>query len=175
MPEVHVLLGSEHDKIHVAESQLMKALRDNDIPVVGRVISPHFNPLELAEYITYNTDKEDVYICGDGGAAALPGAVKAILLSKGGLQAVPVLGVALPSREYPAADDAVTSIKRLPPGIEVEFMGVARLGFNEAAARAIQYVNTFFEPDFEEKCARLAEIIADQPPQDLDFSSYTAA
>ncbi len=136
MPEVgdgavvQIILGSESDQGFLWNSALTEILDGYGVTWHACVYSAHRNLPELTEFIEGSYEETAVYVCAAGMAAALPGAVRAILLR---LRPVPILGVALPSKKYRDAQDARIAIEELPPGVEVTFAGVGEEGFNDAA------------------------------------------
>lgn len=116
MPHVEVLIGSPSDLKFLKDSKLVAGLKNADITVAVSACSAHRNDAELTERINAVIGKTNAFVCAAGWSAALPGAVKAKLL---GRSLATVFGVALPSDAYPDAADALMSIKRLPPGIDV--------------------------------------------------------
>ncbi len=172
---VYVLIGSKSDEKYLKESKLIQYLRQEGIEVIGKAISAHRNLFELIAFVRNNAVEGTVFICGAGWAAALPGTVKAILLGTEGVGAVPVLGVALPSEEYPHASDAKVSIERLPPGVPVEYMGIGPEGFDAAGKRAAELINQHNHAVFADISAELAEKLSKKPPEDLDFDDLAYA
>ena len=110
--------------------------------------SAHRNTVELAERIDQTILKASVYVCAAGWAAALPGAVKALLLRR---SLATVFGVALPSEDYPDGKDAEISIERLPPGIDVIYGGVGTEGFNTISGLVVDQARAYdpADPDLE--------------------------
>lgn len=96
-------------------------------------------------------------------AAALPGAVKAELL---GRSFATVFGIALPSKGFEDARDAMHGITRLPPGIDVIFAGVGADAFTSIADSVIELVRAYKPPEPKALEAALAEIKA--PYFDID-------
>lgn len=173
MPRVHVLIGSKSDEKYLKESELIRTLRRasfrNGITVRGNAISAHYNIDKLIEYVQGQTNPGDIYICGADWAATLPGTVKAVLLGMRGFEAVPVLGVALPSDKYPRA---AIAIRQLPPDVDIYYAGVGSEGLDHAAKHALKLIRNFTEGRYAQECAGLAEKIAAMKPEELDFNSY---
>lgn len=65
-------------------------------------------------------------------AAQLPGAVATRFKSRG----IIIVGVALPSAEFPDAMDALLSIVRMPPGVPLVCSGIGKAGATNAALSA---------------------------------------
>ena len=161
MPHVEILFGSKSDlKFLKGAPELTQQLEEAGISFAVSVCSAHRNAKELGERIDQTIDTTAVYICAAGMAAALPGAVKALLL---GRSLATVIGIALPSDAYPDGQDAEISIKRLPPGIDVVYGGVGMQAIDTigdtVVALATQYKPN---PDSEELEAIRANI---KPPQ----------
>lgn len=135
---VSVILGSESDRQIVDDSGMLKVFDEVGIEYEMSYISAHRNPKELGEYVRRVLGKAKVFICAASMAAALPGAVAA---ETGG--DIPVIGVPLPSREYPDGMDAVLAMLRMPPGRPVLVVGPGKAGLKNAALAACQImVNT---------------------------------
>lgn len=116
MPHIEVLIGSPSDLPHLKSSKLVRTLREAGFTVAVSACSAHRNDKELTERIDKVIGYTNAFVAAAGWSAALPGAVKAKLL---GRSLATVFGVALPSDDYPDAADALMSIRRLPPGIDV--------------------------------------------------------
>lgn len=116
MAQVEVLVGSPSDLHFLWNSELLARLKEAGVTYRVSACSAHRNAEELRTFMGKTMGETSVYVCAAGWAAALPGAVKAALL---GRSLATVYGVALPSDAYPDAADALLSIRRLPPGIEV--------------------------------------------------------
>ncbi len=140
MALVQVILGSRSDLSYLRESELLPYLAEQGISTSVNACSAHRNSEELRHFIAASWSATAVYVCAAGWSAALPGAVRANLL---GFAPVRVLGIALPSEEYPDGEDAAISITRLPPGIEVTYCGVGTPGFNAAVREVCDIVAAF--------------------------------
>lgn len=148
MRHVEILVGSPSDLPFLWESDLLDRLEEAGISYAVSACSAHRNTNELAERIDQTILKTSVYVCAAGWAAALPGAVKALLLRR---SLATVFGIALPSEHYPDGDDAEISILRLPPGIDVVYVGVGTDGFNAMSTLVVQQARAYdpLNPDLE--------------------------
>lgn len=149
---VAIVLGSKSDRKIVDESGLIKTLNSMGIECEISYISAHRNPKELVEYVNARRYSVDVFIAAAGMSAALPGAIAAYT---GAI--TPVIGVALPSNEFPNCMDAAISITRMPPGMPVNFTGSGIPGLKNAAISAAQILAV----GSEEMKARLNKYITD--------------
>lgn len=136
--DVAIIIGSESDKKIIEESGMLDILSDCKIKWELSIISAHRNPTVLAEYCRNALFSRDVkiFIAAAGLAAHLPGAIVSYID-----RACPVIGVALPSQEYPDAQDALLSITRMPSGYPVAFAGVGKTGLKNAAVLACQILS----------------------------------
>jgi 5-(carboxyamino)imidazole ribonucleotide mutase len=132
MPQVGVIVGSKGD----ISEDVLEALRILRSCVIAEIsiISAHRNPEALRIYCRDALERGiDIFIAAAGMSAALPGDIAAeIKFSK------PVIGVALPSKEFPSAEDAFHSIARMPGGCPVIFAGIGKAGLKNAALIALQ-------------------------------------
>ena len=122
MSQVIVILGSTSDREVFEKSGFCSVLDEVGITYEVSIISAHRNPDELEQYCRA-TDLDDtlVFVGVAGMAAALPGAIAALVASR------PVIGVPLPSEGYPNAQDAFLAMYRMPPGKPVAVCGLANL------------------------------------------------
>lgn len=127
---VAIILGSKSDRDIVDESGLTKVLDAVGIPWEISYISAHRNPRELENYIDGHAI--DVCIAAASMSAALPGAIAAIK------RLVPVIGVPLPSNEFPECQDALLAMVQMPPGMPVLVPGIGKTGLGKAAIAAAQ-------------------------------------
>jgi phosphoribosylaminoimidazole carboxylase PurE protein len=134
---VAIILGSKSDRGIIKESGLINTLESMGIECEISCISAHRNPEELVQYVNAKRNSVDVFIAAAGMSAALPGAIAAYT---GAL--TPVIGVALPSDEFPNCMDAAISITRMPPGVPVNFTGFGVPGLKNAAISAAQIIAT---------------------------------
>lgn len=140
MSPVQIIVGSRSDLPHLRASELRTYLSEQGIISSVSICSAHRNAEELRSRIVATWETTATYVCAAGWSAALPGAVRAHLLP---LAPVRVFGIALPSEEYPDAQDAEISIKRLPPGIEVTYGGIGTTGFNNIMREVRDVVTAF--------------------------------
>ena len=129
MQDVVIIIGSISDAHFVWDSKMLDMFDEFGISYEVSACSAHRNAEDLREHVHNTMLETGVYVCAAGMAAALPGAVKALLLPS----TTPVIGIALPSPDYPGAEDAIHGITRLPPGVTVLFGGVGVAGFNQTA------------------------------------------
>ncbi len=157
MSHIEILYGSPSDEPFIEDSFLIPRLKDAGFDVRTSVYSAHRNPEELRDHIARTRDYTNAYICCAGWAAALPGAVKALLLGK---SLATVFGIALPSKEYPDGLDAEISIKRLPPGVDVVYGGVGTEGLDSIVDAVIAAASAYdpYKPDPEQLAAVVAKI-----------------
>lgn len=147
--EVVIVVGSESDLKIVDESKMLGLLTEAGVSWELSVISAHRDPETLRTYIT---EKEAagtlVYIGIAGLAAALPGAIAALVY---GMK--PVLAVALSSPILQGLD-ALLSEVRMPPGRPVAVCGLDDAGLKNAALMACAIVAL----TREEVCTKLVEL-----------------
>lgn len=124
---VAILMGSESDRDVMGKATA--ALDEFGVKSETRVISAHRKPRELVEYV--ESCGADVFICGAGMAAALPGVVAAHTTK-------PVIGVPI----APASGgglgglDPLLSIVQMPPNVPVATVAVN--GARNAGLLAVQ-------------------------------------
>lgn len=129
--QVAVVIGSKSDLPLARDSGLFKILTDVGAVFEASIISAHRNPEELDEFC--QTTEAEVIIAAAGMAAALPGDIASRLKFDR-----PVIGVPLPSSEFPNAVDAMLTIARMPPGCPVILPGIGTTGLVNAAILALQ-------------------------------------
>ncbi len=172
MPHVEVLVGSPSDLKFLRASRLVMDLQEVGCTVAVSACSAHRNDHELTLRIGNVIKETSVFVAAAGWSAALPGAVKAKLL---GRSLATVFGVALPSEEYPDAADALMSIRRLPPGIDVICPDqIGTDGFNAIIPNVIEQAWAYdpANPDQEELKKVKAKI--KQPQFNLELSQFDA-
>ena len=131
---VAIVIGSKTDRPVVEESGMLEVLDQCEISYELSIISADRNPEELKAYCDKAKEKGvKVFIAAAGMAARLPGAIAAHTKYM-----LPVIGVALPSEEFPDALDALLSITRAPSGCPVLFAGIGKAGLKNAAIAAVQ-------------------------------------
>jgi 5-(carboxyamino)imidazole ribonucleotide mutase len=101
------------------------------------IISAHRNPEELANYCKEALSRGvKVFIAAAGMAAHLPGAIVSYVKEDS-----PVIGVPLPSQEYPDAQDALLSMIRMPFGCPIAIPGIGKTGLKNSALLACQILS----------------------------------
>ena len=129
MPAVSVVMGSRSDAAVMEEcTNLLDRL---GVSYESLVASAHRTPDRVRELVTTAPDRGvEVIIAAAGGAAALPGAIKAYTH-------LPVIGVPLASSELKGLD-ALYAIVQMPPGVPVACMAVGAWGARNAALLAVE-------------------------------------
>jgi 5-(carboxyamino)imidazole ribonucleotide mutase len=129
MPAVAVIMGSRSDAPVMEEcTGLLDRL---GVTSETHVASAHRTPDRVRELtITAPERGVEVIIAAAGGAAALPGAIKAHTH-------LPVIGVPLASSELKGLD-ALYAIVQMPPGVPVACMAVGAWGARNAALLAVE-------------------------------------
>lgn len=124
---VAVLMGSRSDmEVMQGCVDLLERLA---VPHEVHVMSAHRTPEQVAAFAREAADAGvEVIIAAAGGAAALPGVVKAYTW-------LPVIGVPLASSELKGLD-ALCSIAQMPPGVPVATVAVGAWGARNAAVLA---------------------------------------
>ena len=114
-PLVAVVMGSKSDAPLMEEC--LATLTKLGIPHESAVMSAHRTPDKVREFAIGARDRGiEVIIAAAGGAAHLPGAVKAHT-------ALPVIGVPVPSGDI-GGIDALYGIVQMPPGVPVAAVAV---------------------------------------------------
>lgn len=128
-PLVAVVIGSKSDAPLMDEC--LKMLDKLGIPYESQVMSAHRTPDRVADFAKAARDRGvEVIIAAAGGAAALPGAVKAHT-------PLPVIGVPVPSSDLGGVD-ALHSIVQMPPGVPVAAVAVGSWGARNSALLAAE-------------------------------------
>jgi 5-(carboxyamino)imidazole ribonucleotide mutase len=129
VPSVAVVMGSRSDESVVQEcTGLLDRL---GVSYESLVASAHRTPDRVREFATTAPSRGiEVIIAAAGGAAALPGAIKAYTH-------LPVIGVPLASSELKGID-ALYAIVQMPPGVPVAAMAVGAWGARNAALLAVE-------------------------------------
>lgn len=131
---VAIIIGSKTDLPVVEESGMFDVLDQCGISWELSIISADRNPGKLSGYCDEARQKGvRIFIGAAGMAARLPGTIAANTK-----YFLPVIGVALPSEEFPNAQDASLSITRTPSGCPVLFAGIGKAGLKNAAIAAAQ-------------------------------------
>ena len=128
-PLVAVLMGSKSDAPLMQEC--LDTLTELGIPHESHVMSAHRTPDKVREFALSARGRGiEVIIAAAGGAAHLPGAVKAHT-------ALPVVGVPIPSSELKGID-ALHGIVQMPPGVPVAAVAVGSWGARNSALLAAE-------------------------------------
>ena len=131
-PLVAVLMGSKSDAPLMQEC--LDLLTKLGIPHESHVMSAHRTPDKVREFASTARERGfEVIIAAAGGAAHLPGAVKAHTL-------LPVIGVPVPSSELKGID-ALYSIVQMPPGVPVATVAVGSWGARNSALLAAEILS----------------------------------
>ena len=128
-PLVAALTGSKSDAPLMQEC--LDLLSKLGIPHESHVMSAHRTPDMVREFASSARERGiEVIIAAAGGAAALPGAVKAYT-------PLPVIGVPVPSSELKGID-ALCAMAQMPPGTPVATVAVGSWGARNAALLAAE-------------------------------------
>ena len=128
-PLVAVLMGSKSDAPLMQEC--LDLLAKLGIPHESHVMSAHRTPDRVRDFASSARERGlEVIIAAAGGAAHLPGAVKAHT-------PLPVIGVPVPSSELKGID-ALYSIVQMPPGVPVATVAIGSWGARNAALLAAE-------------------------------------
>ncbi|MCH8008186.1 MAG: 5-(carboxyamino)imidazole ribonucleotide mutase [Chloroflexi bacterium] len=128
-PLVAVVMGSKSDAPLMEEC--LATLTKLGIPHESAVMSAHRTPDKVREFAIGARDRGiEVIIAAAGGAAHLPGAVKAHT-------ALPVIGVPVPSGDI-GGIDALYGIVQMPPGVPVAAVAVGSWGARNSALLAAE-------------------------------------
>ena len=128
-PLVAVIMGSKSDAPLMDEC--LEMLSKLGVPHESAVMSAHRTPDKVREFAIGARDRGlEVIIAAAGGAAALPGAVKAYT-------ALPVIGVPVPSSEL-GGIDALHGIVQMPPGVPVAAVAIGSWGARNSALLATE-------------------------------------
>lgn len=133
--QVVVILGSQSDQAMVEASDMPKIFVAAGVWCRFSVHSAHRNADALRRYCRRHQKTAQVFIGIAGMAAALPGAITAIL---GGT--TPVLGVALSGTNPLNTLAALLGETCLPAGVSVGYMGMDKAGLTNAAILACQII-----------------------------------
>lgn len=134
--DVTIILGSESDLPILEEAKITELFNTVGVNWSISIASAHRHPDELTEFCRKQKEAGTLVFVGAAGmAAALPGCISAAIVGT-----VPVLGVALPSKEFSDAMDAVLAMVRMPSGRPVACCGIGKSGFYNAAITACAIV-----------------------------------
>jgi phosphoribosylaminoimidazole carboxylase PurE protein len=126
---VAVVMGSKSDA--AVMQGCLDTLKELGIPHETAVISAHRTPDKLREFALSARERGiEVIIAGAGGAAALPGAIKAYT-------PLPVIGVPIDSSGLKGVD-ALLAMAQMPPGVPVATVAVGAWGARNAALLAAE-------------------------------------
>jgi 5-(carboxyamino)imidazole ribonucleotide mutase len=126
---VAVLMGSKSDAPLMQEC--LDLLSKLGIAHESHVMSAHRTPDQVREFASAAQARGfEVIIAAAGGAAALPGAVKAYTT-------LPVIGVPVPSSELKGIDSLYAMVQ-LPPGVPVATVAIGSWGAHNAALLAAE-------------------------------------
>jgi 5-(carboxyamino)imidazole ribonucleotide mutase len=129
---VAVIMGSKSDAPLMQEC--LDLLSKLGIAHESHVMSAHRTPEEVREFASSARDRGiEVIIAAAGGAAALPGAVKAYTI-------LPVIGVPIPSSELKGID-ALYAMAMMPPGTPVATVAIGSWGARNAALLAAEILS----------------------------------
>lgn len=165
MPLLCIIFGSRSD-IKVAQeaklADLLQSLKLGKPACEMSIVSAHRHCEKLPDYLSEKLSQKTLVFIGVAGMAAhLPGSIAALT---GGM--VPVLGVPLPSAEFPDAADAMLSMTRMPPGTPVMVAGVGKSGLTNAVIAAAQMISLTHE-DVREALEEYRR--AKNPPAEIDI------
>ena len=128
-PLVAVVMGSKSDAPLMEEC--LATLTKLGVPHESAVMSAHRTPDKVRDFAVGARDRGiEVIIAAAGGAAHLPGAVKAHT-------ALPVIGVPVPSSDI-GGIDALYGIVQMPPGVPVAAVAVGSWGARNSALLAAE-------------------------------------
>ncbi len=128
-PLVAVVMGSKSDAPLMDEC--LDMLKKLGIPHTSEVMSAHRTPDKVSAFAkSARDDGIEVIIAAAGGAAHLPGAIKAYT-------PLPVIGVPVPSSDL-GGIDALHGIVQMPPGVPVAAVAVGSWGARNSALLAAE-------------------------------------
>ncbi len=114
MPRVAIMMGSESDQTVMQKAAVV--LDEFGIEYEETVLSAHRNPERVVEFVRTAPERGvEIFICGAGLSAALPGVVAAHT-------ELPVIGV--PLEAALGGLDSLLSIAQMPPGVPVACVGI---------------------------------------------------
>ena len=126
---VAVVMGSKSDAPLMQEC--IDLLAKLGIEHESHVMSAHRTPDRVREFASGARERGiEVIIAAAGGAAALPGAVKAYTT-------IPVIGVPVPSSALKGVD-SLLAIAQLPPGVPVATVAIGSWGARNSALLAAE-------------------------------------
>ena len=141
---VAIVMGSESDR--PVMEQTLEVLNQFSVEHETLVMSAHRTPDKVRDFALAARDRGiEVIIAAAGGAAALPGAIKAY-------SGVPVIGVPLTSSALKGID-ALLSMVQTPPGIPVATVAVGSWGARNSAYLAVEIL-ALGHPEIRERYER---------------------
>src|SRR6266511_1873282 len=128
---VGIVMGSSSDEAVMKAAA--ETLRGLGIESETRILSAHRTPEALRDYVTESERRGvQVFICGAGGAAALPGVVASLTVR-------PVIGVPLIAPNAVANGlDALLSTVQMPRGVPVAAVALGEAGAANAGILAAE-------------------------------------
>lgn len=136
-PLIAMIVGSKTDLPVVKESGMFEVWDQCGVDYDVSVISADRNPGVLQGHCEkVMQEGVKVFVGAAGMAARLPGTMAAHAKYM-----LPVIGVALPSEDFPNAQDALFSITRPPAGCPVLCTGIGKAGLKNAAIAAVQILS----------------------------------
>lgn len=131
-PLVAVVMGSKSDAPLMQEC--LDLLDKLGIANESHVMSAHRSPDKVREFAAGARERGiEVIVAAAGGAAALPGAVKAYTT-------LPVIGVPIPSSELKGID-SLYAMAMMPPGTPVATVAIGSWGARNAALLAAEILS----------------------------------
>jgi len=131
-PLVAVVMGSKSDAPLMQEC--LDLLGKLGIAHESHVMSAHRTPDKVRQFASGARDRGiEVIVAAAGGAAALPGAVKAYTT-------LPVIGVPVPSSELKGVD-SLYAMAMMPPGTPVATVAIGSWGARNAALLAAEILS----------------------------------
>jgi phosphoribosylaminoimidazole carboxylase PurE protein len=128
-PLVGIIMGSDSDLPTMQE--VVKVLKQFEVPYEIGVYSAHRSPHRTAEYVRSARDRGlKAIIAGAGSSAHLAGVTAAETT-------LPVIGIPIDSSPL-SGFDALLSTVQMPPGVPVATMGVGKSGATNAGIFAVQ-------------------------------------
>lgn len=136
-PVVAVIMGSDSD-LPVME-EVIKVLRDFEIPFEVEVSSAHRSPDRTAEYFRTARDRGlKVLVCGAGAAFHLAGVAASH-------STLPVIAIPLSAATAMGGLDALYAAVQMPGGIPVGVMSLDKAGAKNAGLYAAEILATYDE------------------------------
>lgn len=141
MEQLSIVIGSKNDMEAINTSRAQDILKGIKIPFSISICSGHRNEGRLEEILNQKLEAGVRVFVGVAGAAAiLAGLIQAKILYLAMIPPPFVIGVALPSPEFPNALDALLTMTRNPSGVPVAFAGIGKAGLENAVYLAAQVI-----------------------------------